>query len=293
MTQTYLNIEITSNINYIHQWPQPIDGKWSFNNPLDKCLGYIFVILESWQNSPGSVRGWFFACLLTWAESLATSFIAYLGERSKPHVNERANSKAARGRGNESLQQSLINFHLYFAQTKGNSIGWKMTFGKSKLIDNRPTWPSLNFRGNVETRCSQRQNSCSVGDRWTHSEKKTGRGRKLLSPSVRWEMTVVCESNLVLRGIILEPRTCFSPQSRWACEMWFLQSFTCEIVGLSIEYCEPRIGRPDFVVLVEGKSAPFMSCIRLCQVPCLVLKMRRVKVKTDSSAWFKFVYNIN
>ena len=27
------------------------------------------------------------------------------------------------------------------------SIGWKMTFLKSKLIDNRPSWPALNFRG--------------------------------------------------------------------------------------------------------------------------------------------------
>ena len=30
---------------------------------------------------------------------------------------------AARGRGKESLQRPLINFHSYFAQTKGNTIG--------------------------------------------------------------------------------------------------------------------------------------------------------------------------
>ena len=47
------------------------------------------------------------------------------------------------GRGKESLQRSLINFHLYFTQTKGNTIGWKMTFRKSKLIDNRPSWHPL------------------------------------------------------------------------------------------------------------------------------------------------------
>ena len=71
----------------------------------------------------------------------------------------------ARGRGKESLQRSLINFHLYFAQMKGNTIGWKVTFRKSKLIDNRPSWPALNLRGNVETRCSYRQNPCYVEDR--------------------------------------------------------------------------------------------------------------------------------
>ena len=73
--------------------------------------------------------------------------------------------RRARGRGKESLQRSLINFHLYFAQMKGNTIGWKVTFRKSKLIDNTPSWPALNFRGNVETRCSYRQNPCYVEDR--------------------------------------------------------------------------------------------------------------------------------
>ena len=57
--------------------------------------------------------------------------------------------RRARGRGKESLQRSLINFHLYFAQMKGNTISWKVTFRKSKLIDNMPSWPALNFRGNV------------------------------------------------------------------------------------------------------------------------------------------------
>ena len=45
-----------------------------------------------------------------------------------------------------------------------------------------------------------------------------------------------------------------------------------------------KIGRTEFVVLEEGKSEPFIRCIRLCQAPCLVLKTRRVKVKRDSSA---------
>ena len=47
------------------------------------------------------------------------------------------------GRRKESLQPSLSNFHLYFAHTKGNTIGWKMTFRKLKLIDNRPSWHPL------------------------------------------------------------------------------------------------------------------------------------------------------
>ena len=34
----------------------------------------------------------------------------------------RVSGEAARGRGKESLQRSLTNFHLYFAQTKGNTI---------------------------------------------------------------------------------------------------------------------------------------------------------------------------
>ena len=49
--------------------------------------------------------------------------------------------------GKEGLQQSVINFSLYFAQMRRNTIGRKMTFWKSKLIDNRPSWPALNFRG--------------------------------------------------------------------------------------------------------------------------------------------------
>ena len=73
--------------------------------------------------------------------------------------------RRARGRGKESLQRSVINFHSYFAQMKGNTIGWKVTFRKSKLIDNRPSWPALNFHGNVERRCSYRQNPCYVEDR--------------------------------------------------------------------------------------------------------------------------------
>ena len=65
-------------------------------------------------------------------------------------------------------------------------------------------------------------------------------------------------------------------------------SCTCESVGLLIENCKPRISWTEFVVLVGGKSEPFISCIHLCQVPCTALKTRRVKVKRNSSAWFKY-----
>ena len=46
---------------------------------------------------------------------------------------------------------------------------------------------------------------------------------------------------------------------------------------------EPRISRTKFVVLVELKSEPFISCTRVCEAPCLVLKARIAKVKTDST----------
>ena len=122
-----------------------------------------------------------------------------------------------------------------------------MTFWKSQLIDNRPGL-ALNFRGNVETQCSYRQNLCSVGDCWTHSEKKTSRGRKSLSPSVRDKCCLCVKFGS--QGIIFEPRTCFSPQSRRAHLMWFSRSCTSESGGLPIEYCEPRIGRTEFQAVV-------------------------------------------
>ena len=138
--------------------------------------------------------------------------------------------------GRESLQRSLINFHLYFAQTKGNTTGWKMTFQKSKLIDNRPSLPP-NFHGNVETWCSYRQILCSVGDCWTHSEKKTSRGRKSLSSSVRDNCCLCVKFGS--QGIILELRTCFSALKAdglvW-CD-------SCETVRVKVMDCQKNIAR--------------------------------------------------
>ena len=54
-----------------------------------------------------------------------------------------------------------------------------MTFGKSKLIDNRLGWHPLNFVREVETQCSHRKNR-----RCDTLKKRTCRGRKSLSPSV-------------------------------------------------------------------------------------------------------------
>ena len=181
----------------------------------------------------------------------------------------------------------FICSYLYFAQTKVNTIGLKMTFRKSKFIHNRPGWPPLNFRekcGNTML-LLQKPMLCrrSLNSLWERrlAEEET---RSLLL----WEITVVCVSSLVLGRIRLETRTCsFSPQSRRALLMLFSQSCTCESVGLPIEYYEPRISRTEFVVPVERKSEPFISCIRLCQASCLVLKTRGVKVKRDSTAQFK------
>ena len=71
------------------------------------------------------------------------SKLSYLGGWSESCENVWASSEAVRGWGKESLQRSLIKYHLYFTQTKGNTIGWKMTLEKTKLIDNRPSWHPL------------------------------------------------------------------------------------------------------------------------------------------------------
>ena len=44
-------------------------------------------------------------------------------------------AKPGVGEEKESWQQSLINFHVCFTQTKRNTTGWKITFQKLKFID--------------------------------------------------------------------------------------------------------------------------------------------------------------
>ena len=106
------------------------------------------------------------------------------------------------------------------------SIGWKMTFLKSKLIDNRPSWPALNFRGKCRNTmllsprpvlCRRSLNSPRKEDRQRTSLRsmavlspaQASRGRKSLSPSVRDNCRLCVKFGS--QGIILKPRTCFSP----------------------------------------------------------------------------------
>ena len=154
--------------------------------------------------------------------------------------------RAARGRQKESLQPSLTNFHLNFAQTKGNTIGWKMTFRKLKLSDNRPSRPALNFRGKCRNTMlfSPKTRVMSAIAELT-PKKKTGRGRRSLSPSVR--------DNCRLCGCSFKVK--FGPQARHiGTENLFQPSKQkgsfgvilaklCESVGLPVKYCEDKSDR--------------------------------------------------
>ena len=101
----------------------------------------------------------------------------------------------------------FICSYLYFAQTKVNTIGLKMTFRKWKFIHNRPGWPPLNFRekcGNTML-LLQKPMLCRRSLNSLRRRPAEEENRFLLL----WEITVVCVSNLDLRGIILEARTSF------------------------------------------------------------------------------------
>ena len=96
------------------------------------------MVFHSWVRGWTSVRAFLYRtnCWVPLPQGQCIGFLqpvsklSYLGEWSESREN-------VRGRRKESLQPSITNFHLYFAQTKGNTIGWKMMFRKSKLIDNR------------------------------------------------------------------------------------------------------------------------------------------------------------
>ena len=139
----------------------------------------------------------------------------HLGKRSEPPKHIKCDRAAVEER--RVCNNLSKNFHLYFAQTKRNTIGWKMTLQKLKLIDNRPSWPAL--AGNVETR----QNLCYV-EQSLSSLRKRKPAKEENSSLLMWEITVVCvvaysKSNVDLKPIIMELKTCFSPQSRRACLM--------------------------------------------------------------------------
>ena len=59
----------------------------------------------------------------------------------------------------------------------------------------------------------------------------------------------------------------------------------CESDGLPIEYCEPWIGRTEFLAVLWKENQNPSSCVFVCvKGPCLVLKMRRVKLKREIQA---------
>ena len=62
----------------------------------------------------------------------------------------------------------------------------------------------------------------------------------------------------------------------WDSRIWKLYLWKCWIIASRISQ--------GFLVIVKGKSKPFISCVPLCQAPCLFLKRRRMKVPTSVSS---------
>ena len=60
--------------------------------------------------------------LIFMLHSLRASSPISASEASLARTRERA-AKPRGGKGKEGLQRSLVKFHLYFAQTKGNAVG--------------------------------------------------------------------------------------------------------------------------------------------------------------------------
>ena len=185
------------------------------------------------------------------SNSLRASSRIWASETSLPRTRERA--AKPRGAGKESLQQSLINFHLYFTQTKGNSNGWKMTFRNSKLIDNRPGWHPLRLCVKFGSQGDQ------IGT------------ENLFQPNLR-SMAVLSSRAQSPRGFSALARLYYSARPTKTAMLRRLVSalrrarFICN--SRKKEYCVPRINRSEFVVLVEGKWKLFIGCIHLCQAPC-------------------------
>jgi len=145
---------------------------------LDKAIAEVTGTFDGVEEISAGLREGVINCI---AKTYWRSCYGIAGEQALLFGQARrtARQRAARGRGKESLQQSLINFHLYFAQMKGNTIGWKMTFRKSKLIDNRPSWPALNYRGKCRNTMLLSPKPVLSGDRWTHSEKGERQRKKI------------------------------------------------------------------------------------------------------------------
>ena len=151
-----------------------------------------------------------------------------------------------------------------------------MTFRKSKLIDNRPRLPALNFRGKCRNMmflsptpvlCWRSLNSVNS------LRKRRPAGEENLSHSlslILWDITVVSVSNLVLRGIILKPRTCFSQALVW-CKLRILRAE--DKWGRVCSSCERKI-----------RTLDHLYWFRLSQAPYSVLKTRRIRKWRESQA---------
>ena len=80
------------------------------------------------------------------------------------------------------LAEISHKFSFVLRPNKGKYHWLKVTLQKLKLIDNRPSWPALNFRG--KWRNTTKHFLCRAITELTQ-KKKTSKGGKYLSPSVR------------------------------------------------------------------------------------------------------------
>ena len=85
------------------------------------------------------------------------SKLSCLGERSESGENVRASGEASRDRGKESLQRSLINVHLYFAQTKGNTTVSSRVPLARLLSRHPPKRRACSQANNVSSRAQQKK----------------------------------------------------------------------------------------------------------------------------------------
>ena len=121
-----------------------------------------------------------------------------------------------------------------------------MTFRKLKLIDNRPSRPALNFHGKCRNTMlfSPKTRVMSVIAELT-PEKKTGRGRKSLSPSLRGNCRLCGCSFKVKFGSQarhIGTENLFQP-SKQKGSFGVILAKLCESVGLPVKYCEHKSDR--------------------------------------------------
>ena len=121
-----------------------------------------------------------------------------------------------------------------------------MTFRKLKLIDNRPSRPALNFRGKCRNTMlfSPKTRVMSAIAELT-PKKKTVRGRKSLSPSVRDNFRLCGCSFKVKFGSQarhIGTENLFQP-SKQKGSFGVILAKLCESVGLPVKYCEDKSDR--------------------------------------------------